>query len=171
MWGASLLAFAPEHLDHIIISAIRAQVNFPGLGYHSKLWLTLPQGPTEGPNWRGSGLLSERYPDSETVLLLIKPVSDRPELLTSTFHVTQGGVEVSRIGWRGTWEKGRTLAVELEKAGKQWGALLFAVPEPYRVKEVRLDGRRRGVNRLAREVVGLGFSLRDRARVELDFEM
>jgi hypothetical protein len=77
---------------------------------------------------------------------------------------------VSGMGWHGTWEKGRTLVVELEKAGRQRGALLFAVPEPYRVREVRLDGRRRGVNRVAREVVGLGFSLRDRARVELDFE-
>jgi hypothetical protein len=113
---------------------------------------------------------TRRHQPHETVLLLIKPVSDRPELLTSTFHVTQGGVEVSGIEWHGTWEKGRTLVIELEKAGRQWGELLFAVPEPYRVKEVRLDGRRRGVNRVAREVVGLGFSLRDRARVELDFE-
>jgi len=115
-------------------------------------------------------LTIKRHQPHETVLLLIKPVSDRPELLTSTFHVTQGGVEVSGIGWHGTWEKGRTLVVELEKAGRQRGELLFAVPEPYRVREVRLDGRRRGVKRVAREVIGLGFSLNDKARVELDFE-
>jgi alpha-galactosidase len=115
-------------------------------------------------------LTIKRHQPHETVLLLVKPVSNRPELLTSTFHVTQGGVEVSGIGWHGTWEKGRTLVVELEKAGRQRGELLFAVPEPYRVKEVRLNGRRRGVKRVARGVISLGFSLRDRARVELDFE-
>jgi alpha-galactosidase len=115
-------------------------------------------------------LTIKRHQPHETVLLLIKPVSDRPELLTSTFHVTQGGVEVSGIGWRGTWEKGRTLVVELEKAGRQRGELLFAVPEPYRVKEVRLGGRRRGFKWVAKGVISLGFNLRDRARVELDFE-
>jgi hypothetical protein len=60
--------------------------------------------------------------------------------------------------------------VELEKAGRQQGELLFAVPEPYRLREVRLDGRRRGFKQVARGIIGLGFSLRDRARVELDFE-
>jgi hypothetical protein len=58
----------------------------------------------------------------------------------------------------------------LEKAGRQQGELLFAVPEPFRVREVRLDGRRRGFKWVAKEVIGLGFSLKDRARVELDFE-
>jgi alpha-galactosidase len=115
-------------------------------------------------------LTIKRHQPHETVLLLIKPVSDRPELLTSTFHVTQGGVEVSGIEWHGTWEGGRTLVVELEKAGEQRGGLLFTVPELYRVTEIRLDGRRRGFKWVDREVIGLGFSLRDRARVELDFE-
>jgi alpha-galactosidase len=115
-------------------------------------------------------LTIKRHQPHETVLLLIKPVSDRPELLTSTFHVTQGGVEVSGIGWHGSWEKGRTLVVQLEKAGRQRGKLLFAVPEPYRLKKVRLDGRRRGYKWVAKEVISLGFNLRDRARVELDFE-
>jgi hypothetical protein len=62
------------------------------------------------------------------------------------------------------------LVVELEKAGRQRGELLFAVPEPYRVREVRLDGRRRGFKWVDREVIGLGFSLKDKARAELDFE-
>jgi hypothetical protein len=115
-------------------------------------------------------LTIKRHQPHETVLLLIKPVSDRPELLTSTFHVTQGGVEVSRIEWHGTWEGGRTLVVELEKAGEQRGGLLFTVPEPYRVREVRLDGRRRGFKWVDREIIGLGFSLKDEAQVELDFE-
>lgn len=39
------------------------------------------------------------------------------------------------------------------------GELLFAVPEPYRVREVCLDGRRQGVKWVASEVIGLGFTL------------
>jgi hypothetical protein len=142
-----------------------ADLELPKGRYHVyNYWRRRYLGTVEGR------LTIKRHQPHETVLLLIKPVSDRPELLTSTFHVTQGGVEVNGIGWHGTWEEGRTLVVELEKAGRQRGELLFAVPEAYRVREVRLDGRRRGFKWVAREVIGLGFSLRDRAWVELDFE-
>jgi len=114
-------------------------------------------------------LTIERHQPHETVLLLVKPVSDRPELLTSTFHITQGAVEVSDVAWQGTWEEKRTLTLRLEKAGEQYGQLLFAVPADYRVIEARVNGRRRRVSRIAAGVVGMGFTLRDVAHLELDF--
>ncbi len=102
-----------------------------------------------------------------TALLLLKPVSDRPELLTSTFHITQGGVEVRAVEWMGK----RALAVEMEKEGKQFGELLFTIPQGFRVKEVRHDGRRRGVRWIAKGIAEIGFTLRGRARVEMEFEV
>jgi hypothetical protein len=97
----------------------------------------------------------------------LKPVSDEPQLLTSTFHVTQGGVEVEDVKW-----EGETLVVDLEKRGIQFGQLIFAIPDGYRVKETRVNGRRRGVNQIAlneMEIIGMGFTLKERAKVELEF--
>lgn len=104
-----------------------------------------------------------------TALLLFKPVSDEPDLLTSTFHITQGGVEIKGIERWVTGDEGRTLVVELEKAGVQFGQLLFTVPGPWRAVEARVNGRRRSVNQIAKGVIGIGFTLDDWARVEVDF--
>jgi alpha-galactosidase len=125
---------------------------------------------------------ARRHQPHETALLLFKPVSDRPELLTSTFHVTQGAVEVAGGRWQVEDQEvagcrlqvaGRngsvmTLRVALAKAGRQAGQLLFSVPRPWQVTGARVDGRRRGVVRVSAGVVGLGFELREKATVELD---
>lgn len=109
-----------------------------------------------------------RHQPHETALLLLKPVSAEPDLLTSTFHVTQGGVEVTALErWKD--DSGQTLVVELDKAGVQFGELLFTLPAPWRVIEVRVDGRRRGVVPIADEVVGMGFTLSGRVVVEVEF--
>ena len=114
-------------------------------------------------------LVIPRHQPHETVLLLFKPVSQRPELLTSTFHLTQGGVEVRSVGWEEREDGAQKMVVELDKQGSQFGQLLFIVPEPYVVMETRLDGRRRGVNNVAPGVVSMGFHLEDQARVEIYF--
>ena len=110
-----------------------------------------------------------RHQPHETALLLLKQISEEPQFLTSTFHVTQGGVEVKAVDWVAD-DRGRRAVVTLEKAGRQFGELLFAVPEPWRVAQAWLDGRRRGVNSVAPGVVGLGFHLEGRALVEVAFE-
>jgi len=110
-----------------------------------------------------------RHQPHETVILLFKPVGQRPELLTSTFHVTQGAVEVADVRWEESEEGLGRLTVSVVKAGQQQGDLLFTVPRPWRVMEVRVDGRRRGVNQVAREVVGVGFTLDQEARIEVQF--
>ncbi|HID86837.1 MAG TPA: alpha-galactosidase [Anaerolineae bacterium] len=110
-----------------------------------------------------------RHQPHETALLLLKPASEEPQFLTSTFHVTQGGVEVKAVDWT-VDDGGRRVVVTLEKAGRQFGELLFAVPEPWRVAQAWLNGRRRGVNHIAPGVVGMGFHLEERAVVEMAFE-
>lgn len=104
----------------------------------------------------------------ETVLLLLKPVATRPQLLTSTFHLTQGAVEVARLERLRTGKE-ESLVVELEKAGVRFGELLFSVPDPYHVGEARVKGRRQRPRRVASGIIALGFTLKDRARVELIF--
>jgi alpha-galactosidase len=116
-------------------------------------------------------LVVGRHQPHETLLLLFKPLSKRPELLTSTFHVTQGGVEVESVNWDEKEDGDQRLVVQLRKEGSQFGQLLFSVPEPYVLVDVHLDGRRRRVNRVAPGVVSIGFRLRDQARVELRFSM
>jgi alpha-galactosidase len=112
-----------------------------------------------------------RQQPHETTLLLFKAVSDRPELLTSTFHVTQGGGEVKSVQWRANSGEGskrqNVLTVELEKAGMQRGELLFTVPKQCRLAEARVNGRRQAVRRVTNEVVAVGFALDERATVEL----
>jgi alpha-galactosidase len=110
-----------------------------------------------------------RHQPHETTILLFKPVGERPELLTSTFHVTQGAVEVTDVTWEELDEDLGRLRVEVVKAGRQEGELLFTVPVPWQVGVVRVNGRRRGVNQIARDVVGIGFTLDQEARVEIQF--
>lgn len=112
-----------------------------------------------------------RHQPHETVVLLFKPMGQRPELLTSTFHVTQGAVEVADVRWEETGDELGRLTVHLVKAGQQQGDLLFTVPRPWRVVEARVDGRRRGVSWIARDVMGMGFTLDQEARVEVQFRI
>ncbi len=114
-------------------------------------------------------LTVRRHQPHETVVLLFRPVSRWPELLTSSFHLTQGAVEVQSVTRQYTDDGGQTLTVELEKGGTQFGQLLFTVPSPYTVMEATVDGRRRSVKELDPQVISLRFTLRDRASVRIRF--
>jgi len=111
----------------------------------------------------------QRHRPHETVLCVFKPVSDQPELLTSTFHVTQGAAEIRSVTREETEGGLEEMVVELSKPGSQVGELLFTVPAPYVVAETYLNGRSRGVNHVAPGVVSVGFRLRGEARVKILF--
>ena len=164
-WGEWVVVACVNWEDHTVSTTLElAALGLPAGRYHAyNYWRRRYLGQVE------SSLTIERHQPHETVLLLVKPVSDRPELLTSTFHIAQGAVEIADVAWQGTWEEKRTLTLRLEKAGEQYGQLLFAVPADYRVIEARVNGRRRRVSRIAAGVVGMGFTLRDVAHLELDF--
>jgi hypothetical protein len=98
----------------------------------------------------------------ETVLLLLKRASDKPQLLTSTFHILQGAVEV-----KGIQSLPDRLVVEMEKRGKQFGRLLYAVPPEQQVSKVLVNGRPQRPRRIADGIWRAGFVLTDRATVEL----
>lgn len=114
-------------------------------------------------------LVVRRHQPHETVVLLFRPVSNSPKLLTSTFHLTQGAVEVRSVTREAVAPDGQRLVVQVEKQGSQSGQLLFTVPEPYAVTDARVNRRRRSVNYVAPGVASVGFHLQDRARVEICF--
>jgi alpha-galactosidase len=110
-----------------------------------------------------------RHQRHETVVLLLKPVQELPDLLTTTFHVCQGAVEVTAVE-RNHVGGEVNLRVGLEKAGKQFGRVLFSVPEGWRMATAAVDGRQRRVSPSTDGIVGLGFSLSGSAVVNAEFE-
>lgn len=110
----------------------------------------------------------KRHQPHESILLCLKRVSDQPELLSSTFHVTQGAVEVESLRRVAHGPEGQTLAIQMGKTGVQRGQLLFTMPKPWRATEVRIDGRKRPFRVLGSGLVAIRFRLRGRALVEVD---
>jgi alpha-galactosidase len=110
-----------------------------------------------------------RHQPHETAVLLFKPVSDRPDVLTTTFHVCQGVVEL--VGYQSQITNAKShVEVTLEKAGQQFGRVFFTVPRGWRVVEAEVDGRKQAPVTEAHRVVSLGLTLQERATVRVDFE-
>jgi alpha-galactosidase len=110
-----------------------------------------------------------RHQRHETLVLLLKPVAEQPDLLTTTFHVCQGAVEVKNVD--GHLEDGRLKhRVVLEKPGNQFGEVLYTVPDGWKATAACVDGRRRRLRTLAPGLVGLGFSLSGSATIDVEFE-
>ncbi|HEY76796.1 MAG TPA: hypothetical protein G4O00_11590, partial [Thermoflexia bacterium] len=105
-----------------------------------------------------------RHQPHETAVLILKPVSDRPDLLVTTFHVCAGAVEVEAVS-----RQASGVEVVLRKAGQQFGEVLFTVPAGWCPTEARVDGVRRDLRQVAPGVVALGLTLEGRAVVEVGF--
>jgi len=103
----------------------------------------------------------------ETRLLGLRPINNRPDLVTSTFHVTQGGVEIAGLNWHISDGLGRLTAI-LRKPGRQFGRLVFSVPHPWMLAQATLDGGRRRPKQLADGVWALGFTMTETATVVLE---
>jgi len=131
----------------------------PGRYHVYRYWRRRYLGVTE------DAVTLSRHQPHETAVLLFKPVSERPDLLTTTFHVCQGVVEVASIE-----RQASSVKVVLEKAGRQFGEVLFTVPDGWRAVEARVDGVKRPLVQVAPEVVALGLTLEGHAEVQVHFE-
>ncbi|MGD2105279.1 MAG: alpha-galactosidase [Anaerolineae bacterium] len=110
-----------------------------------------------------------RHQPHETAVLLLKPVSDRPDLLTTTFHVCQGVVEIA--GYQSSIVNSEsTVKVTLDKEGRQFGRVFFTVPRGWRVVEAEVGGRKQAPVTEAPGVVSLGLTLEGQTDVEVAFE-
>jgi alpha-galactosidase len=143
-----------------------AELGLPPGAYHVyDQWRQDYLGQVEGRS------LSLRQRPHETSLLLLKPTADRPEWLTSTFHLAAGSVEVVDVIRQRIGERRQKMVVRLEQRGENFGRLVFSVPEGWVVLDAQVNGRRRSVNIRAGEarLVDMGFTLRDRGWVLVDF--
>ncbi len=125
--------------------------------------------------WRGrylgvtDGTITlKRHQPHETVILSIRPLLPEPQLLSSTFHITQGGVEIKRVERFAVGQDLR-LRFHMEKPGVQFGKLLFVLPEGWRETWAVVNDRRQAFVRFGKGVVGLGLTLEGEAVVEVNF--
>ncbi len=111
----------------------------------------------------------QRHQPHETAVLLFKPVSDRPDLLTTTFHVCQGTNEIANYEFEIVDARAK-IKIVLQKRGRQFGRVFFTVPRRWRVTEAHVDGRLQAPVDDAPTIVSLGLTLEERAEVEIGFE-
>jgi alpha-galactosidase len=110
-----------------------------------------------------------RHEPHETAVLLLKPVTARPDLLTTTFHVCQGMVEIASYEFE-IIDGQAKVKVVLKKAGRQFGRVFFVVPRGWRVTEAEVGGRRQAPVTEAAHLVSFGLTLEEHAEVEVRFE-
>gem|GEM_PF-303148 len=118
---------------------------------------------------RGNLSIPRQLPH-ETTLLLLKLVSEQPDFLASTFHVTQGAVEVQHLERRRAKDDQLSLVIHLQKSGRQYGQLLFTVPPDWQAITAKVNGRPvRRLTEIADGVVGVRFWLEGDATFEITF--
>ena len=158
LWGSWVIVALLNWDDHSCVTQLDlAQLGLPKGAYHVyNYWRQRYLGVVQ------DHIVIDPHQPHETVLLLLKPVSDQPQLLSSTFHILQGAVEVKEV-----YLAPHRLVVELEKRGKQFGRLVFAIPGERTVSKVLVNGRPQRPRQIAAGIWQAGFFLQDRATVEL----
>jgi alpha-galactosidase len=164
-WGRWWVVGVVNWADHTTETTVRlADLGLPSGRYHVfHYWRRRYLGVTD------KAIAVRRHQPHETAVLLFKPVSDRPDLLTTTFHVCQGVVELARYQSQISNAES-TVKVTLEKAGRQFGRVFFTVPRGWRVVEAQVAGRQQAPVTEGAHVVSFGLTLEDRADVEVALE-
>ena len=163
-WGKWWVAGVLNWGDRTVTTTLTLEeLGIPPGRYHLySYWRGLYLGTTEGT------IVLRRHQPHETVLLGIRPYLPEPQLLSSTFHITQGGVEIKQVERLAVGKELR-IWLHLKKPGIQFGKLIFVLPEEWREGGAWVNGRRQALIRLGRRVVALGFTLEEEATVETQF--
>ncbi|NVM54345.1 MAG: hypothetical protein HWN66_11640, partial [Candidatus Helarchaeota archaeon] len=69
-------------------------------------------------------------------LLVIRPDTGMPQLIASSFHITQGAVEVTNFKFN---SDSNEILIELTKPGPNQGKLYFSLPPPFHEKQLITD--------------------------------
>ncbi|MGD9029565.1 MAG: alpha-galactosidase [Anaerolineae bacterium] len=164
-WGYWWVAGVINWDDHTVETTVRlADLGLPAGRYHVyHYWRRRYLGVVE------DAITVRRHQPHETAVLLFRPVSQRPDLLTTTFHVCQGVAEIADCRVE-IADSSTRITVMLQKAGTQFGRLLFTVPKGWRLVEAQVDGRKQAPVTDAPGVVSLGLTLEQQAVVEAAFE-
>ena len=163
-WGKWWVAGVVNWSDRTVTTTLTLEeLRIPQGRYHLySYWRGLYLGTTEGT------IALRRHQPHETVLLGIRPYLPEPQLLSSTFHISQGGVEIKQVE-RVKVGKELRMWFHLRKPGSQFGKLLFVLPDEWREGGAWVNGRKQALIRLGKGIVGLGFTLKEEAKVEVQF--
>jgi len=110
-----------------------------------------------------------KVPAHSASLLSIREALNRPQLVSSTMHITQGGPELRNVLWR---EKEKVLEIALSHPSRRSGKLFVHVPQPFRFSsatskeaEVRVEKTSTGDSLLVLET-----SFEQSANIVIKFE-
>jgi len=100
-------------------------------------------------------------------LLAIRPITGDPQLISSTFHITQGNVEISKFEFD---PNALEISIEVVKSGKNHGRLFLYLPRPYHEKELLSDAKQSKLFRGQDALVGIEIDFEDRSKITLKLE-
>ena len=98
-------------------------------------------------------------------LLALRSVVQRPQLVGSTFHFTQGGVEIVNQIWDNS-----KLKVNLHNSTEKQGELVFAWPNEYVLDSIESDLTSPN-KRIKNNLVSIDCFFKGDAKLELNFSL
>jgi len=82
------------------------------------------------------GIRFSVMPPHSAKLLSLRPVTNDPQIISTTFHFSQGGVEIEDARFDAAR---RALAVRLTPPGRRQGEVIIHVPPPYQEQGLESD--------------------------------
>lgn len=102
------------------------------------------------------GRFEVEVPGRDARVIAIRETSNHPQLLSTTFHLSQGGVEAARVKWD---SRRRTLGGECARAPGARGDLIVSVPEGFLPLSFETGGAAAGVADAATDATAIAADL------------
>lgn len=100
-------------------------------------------------------------------LFAIHPMIGIPQLISSTFHFTQGGVEISKFEFDPDSDE---ILIEITKSGQNQGQLYLYLPPSYRERDLISDATQGGMFHQQDGLLGIEISFEDRTQINIKLE-
>jgi alpha-galactosidase len=100
-------------------------------------------------------------------LLAIRPITEGPQLISSTFHITQGNIEISKFEFD---PNALEISIEVVKSDQNHGHFFLYLPRPYHPKELLSDAKYSKLALHQDELVGIEMEFEERSQLTLKLE-
>lgn len=116
------------------------------------------------------GRLKERVrlkamrPHSSKILAIREDIK-KPQIISTDFHITQGGTEIESYAFN---KKLNKLSVGLKALGKKKGKIVVCLPKNYTLKNIQSDALNHKVKKVNRELMEINLSFNKKAVVNLE---
>ena len=97
-------------------------------------------------------------------LLAIRPIEDTPQLISSTFHLTQGAAEITNFKFN---SNSMEISIEITKSGRNQGRLFLYLPPAYHEKELLSDASRASMFRQQDGLLGIQLRFEEKAQLTI----